>query len=85
MPLSIKDPEADRLAREVARLTGETITQAVVTSLRERLKSVERSPAEIEATVEDAMEIVRHAASLPVLDNRSADEILGYDEIGLPR
>lgn len=85
MPLSIKDPEADRLAREVARITGETITQAVVTSLRERLKKVERTPAEIEAIVEDAMEIVRHAASLPVLDNRSADEILGYDEIGLPR
>jgi antitoxin VapB len=85
MPLSIKDPEADRLAREVARITGETITQAVVISLRERLAKVERSPAEIEAIVEDAMAVVRHAGSLPVLDNRSADEILGYDEIGLPR
>jgi antitoxin VapB len=85
VPLSIKDPEADRLAREVARITGETITQAVVTSLRERLAKVERTPAEIEAIVEDAMAIVRHAGSLPVLDSRSADEILGYDEIGLPR
>ena len=85
MPLSIKDPEADRLAREVARITGETITQAVVTSLRERLAKVERTPAEIDAIVEDAMEIVRHAASLPVLDDRTADEIIGYDEFGLPR
>jgi hypothetical protein len=31
------------------------------------------------------MAIVRHFDSLPVLDHRSADEILGYDEIGLPR
>jgi antitoxin VapB len=85
MPLSIKDPEADRLAREVARITGETITQAVVTSLRERLAKVERTPAEIDAIVEDAMAIVRHAASLPVLDDRTADEIIGYDEFGLPR
>jgi antitoxin VapB len=85
MALSIKDPEADRLAREVARITGETITQAVVTSLRERLAKVERTPAEIDAIVEDAMAIVRHAASLPVLDDRTADEIIGYDEFGLPR
>lgn len=85
MALSIKDPEADRLAREVARITGETITQAVVTSLRERLAKVERTPAEIDAIVEDAMAIVRHAASLPVLDARTADEIIGYDEFGLPR
>lgn len=37
MALSIKDPEADRLARELARRTGESLTEAVVRSLRERL------------------------------------------------
>ncbi|MCP4698010.1 MAG: hypothetical protein GY862_14325 [Gammaproteobacteria bacterium] len=31
---------------------------------------------------EDAMRIARHCASLPVLDNRSADEIPGYNEHG---
>jgi antitoxin VapB len=37
MALSIKTDDADRLARALARLTGETMTQAVTTALRERL------------------------------------------------
>ena len=37
MALSIKDDEADQLARALAKLTGETITRAVTTALRERL------------------------------------------------
>jgi antitoxin VapB len=84
MPLSIKDPEADRLARAVAAKTGETITQAVVTSLRERLAREDRKSADNEALLEEVLEIGRHCASLPILDKRSADEILGYDEHGLP-
>jgi antitoxin VapB len=46
MPLSIKTAEADQLARSLARLTGETMTQAVTTALRERLERerVRRSP-----------------------------------------
>ena len=35
--------------------------------------------------VEDVMDIGRHCASLPLLDGRRPDEILGYDENGLPR
>ena len=38
MPLSIKDPDADRLARALARRTGETLSEAVITALRERLE-----------------------------------------------
>jgi len=37
MALSIKTDEADRLARTFAKLTGETMTEAVTTALRERL------------------------------------------------
>lgn len=84
MPLSIKDPEADRLARAVATATGETITQAVVTALRERLAREERKRADNDALLEEVLEIGRHCASLPIQDKRSADEILGYDEHGLP-
>jgi hypothetical protein len=40
MPLSIKDPEADRLARALARRTGETLTEAAINALRERLERV---------------------------------------------
>jgi antitoxin VapB len=43
MALSIKTDEADRLARELARLTGETMTQAVTTALRERLDNLRRA------------------------------------------
>jgi antitoxin VapB len=83
MPLSIKDTEADRLARELAKRTGETITQVVVKALRERLAREERKPDD-DQMVEDVMEIARHFSSLPVLDPRSDDAILGYDEHGLP-
>jgi antitoxin VapB len=85
MPLSIKDPEADRLARAVAQRTGETLTQAVIIALRERLAREERKEQAIESLVEDIMEIGRHCASLPLLDARSADDIIGYDKNGLPR
>jgi antitoxin VapB len=85
MPLSIKDPTADRLARALAQRTGETITEAVVTALRERLEREERKNQAVESLVEDVMEIGRHCAALPLLDKRPPDEILGYDENGLPR
>ena len=85
MALIIKDPEADRLAREVAARTGETLTQVVIGALRDRLARRDRTQAEIEDRVADAMEIGRHFASLPLLDGRTPDEILGYDESGLPR
>ena len=42
MALSIKHDEADRLARALARETGESLTEAVVTALRERLGRVRR-------------------------------------------
>jgi antitoxin VapB len=84
MPLSIKDPEADELARKLARSTGETITQAVITALRERLAREQRKDEAVESLVEDIMAIGRHCASLTLLDRRSPDEIIGYDENGLP-
>ena len=84
MALSLKDPETDSLARQVARLTGESLTEAVRGALRlrlrdEQLKRGERpwDEAKIDALIE------RYNA-LPVFDNRTDDEILGYDENGLP-
>jgi len=85
MPLSIKDPEADQLARTLTQRTGETITQAVITALRERLAREQRKDETIENLVEEIMGIGKHCAALPLLDGRSADEIIGYDERGLPQ
>lgn len=85
MALSIRDPETDRLARELAALTGETMTQAIRTAIAERLER-ERGArrAEIERKKRGIEEIQRRVLALPVLDERSDDEILGYDEDGLP-
>jgi antitoxin VapB len=85
MTLSIKDPEADRLARALAQRTGETMTQAVVNALRERLTREERKEQAVEGLVEEVMDIGRHCASLPLLDARHPDDIISYDENGLPR
>jgi antitoxin VapB len=84
MALSLKDPEADRLAREVARRTGETLTGAIVTALRERLARLRRAPQR-RPLREVLREIARRCAALPTIDHRSDDEILGYDDRGLPR
>lgn len=83
MALSIKDPEADRLAREVAKATGETLTAAVIQSLRERLARVRRVRGR--PLREEILKIGRRCAALPRRDQRSDEEILGYDERGLPR
>jgi antitoxin VapB len=83
MALSIKDPEADRLARELADRTGETLTEAVVKSLRERV-ATEKARSAPTRLAEALGEIGRRCATLPVIDERSPEEILGYDEDGLP-
>ncbi len=84
MALNIKHPEADRLARELAVATGETLTTAVLHALRERLERQKRASTTLRA--KDVLREVRLRLSrYPVLDPRTADEILGYDDRGLPR
>jgi antitoxin VapB len=84
MPLSIKNGETERLARQVARETGESLTEAIQKALEERwerLKARRRNHV-LASQVED---LLRRVDSLPTLDSRSDDEILGYDEQGMPR
>jgi len=83
MALSIKDPEADRLARELSRLTGESITRAVVLALRQQVAQ-HRRRAQTSTRHEKLRALRESMRSLPVLDQRSADEILGYGDTGLP-
>ena len=85
MALSIKDPEADRLARELAEATGESLTEAVTNALRERLRIVRPDTRTPEQFAADVNAIVEQYSRLAVVDDRSADEIIGYDERGLPR
>lgn len=84
MALSIKSIEVERMAREVASKTGESITGAIQKALEERLDRLkqERRNQILTGQLE---EILRRVDQLPVLDSRTADEMLGYDDHGLPR
>ncbi len=84
MALNIRNIEAERLADELARRTGETKTEAVIKALRDRLARVRRQRPR-RRLADDLAEIARRCAALPVVDARSPDEILGYDDNGLPR
>lgn len=81
--LNIKDSTADRLARELASTTGESITTAVTVAVRERLDRL-RGAAPAALREEELLRIARQAAARPEQDQRSAEEILGYDAHGLP-
>lgn len=81
MALSIKNDRAERLARQVAKETGESLTLAVLHSLEERLEKLKgrRTAPDL---VETILSISARCGALPDLDDRSADAILGYDEHG---
>jgi antitoxin VapB len=84
MALNIRNSEAEKLAETLARLTGETKTEAVTQALRDRLARLRRERTR-RRLADELDEIARHCAQLPVRDSRTPDEILGYDESGLPR
>lgn len=81
--LNIKNPEANKLARALAEQTGETITQVVIEALREKLLRIQgkRAPLELK---ESLLAIGQRCARLPDRDQRSPEDIVGYNENGLP-
>ena len=83
MALNIKDPETDLYARRLAALTGRSITEAVKLAVKEQVAREERRQGK--ASWEEIQALIERAASRPVLDDRTEDEILGYDEHGIPR
>jgi antitoxin VapB len=80
--LYIKNPAAHRLARQLSKHKGVTLTDAVIGALEDQLNAAKK-PKPIDRKKIDAL--LGKMRALPVLDTRSADEILGYDEFGLPR
>jgi len=83
MPLSIRNPRAEQLAREVAALSKENLTQVIIHSLEERLERLQGRRTSIDIA-EEIMKISRRCSSLPDQDTRTADEILDYNQIGIP-
>jgi antitoxin VapB len=82
MSLNIKAPRVHDLARQLAERRGTTLTSAVEEALEAALAREGRPAGRVRVRL-DA--IARHCAGLPRLDHRTADEILDYDERGLPR
>lgn len=86
VPLNIKDEDTHRAARELARIRGTTITNAVAAAVQEALtRERERRSLSQADLVTVLDEIALHCAGLPVADARSPEEIIGYDRDGLPR
>ncbi|MBX3331450.1 MAG: type II toxin-antitoxin system VapB family antitoxin [Nitrospira sp.] len=82
MALNIRNRQAEQLATMIADLTGESKTEAVRKALAERLANLKRRRTR-RRLADELDEIAEHCASLPVLDRRSADEILSYDDRGI--
>ena len=82
MPLSIRNPKAESLAREVAAESGESLTQAVIRALEDRLQRLKgrRSAGDL---AEDILAVSRRCRALPDQDVRTPDEILGYGQDGV--
>lgn len=83
MALNIKSDEAHRLAKELAEVRGTTLTEAVTDALAASLEA-EPGDLEPELLAAEVAEIQRFVASLPDQDPRTPEEVLGYDEQGLP-
>ena len=84
MALSIQNSKAEKLAREVAAQSGETITQAITRALEERLERM-RGRRTVSDTAAEILKISKRFSQLPDRDVRMPEEILGYDEMGVPR
>ena len=82
MILNIKNQDTHRKAKELARLAGETMTEAVDKAVSERLERL-RKKRNTKAVAQQLLEIGRRCSRLPVLDDRSPEEML-YDDRGLP-
>jgi antitoxin VapB len=83
MALTIKHPEADVLARKLAKVTGLSLTDAILKALREQLER-ETGKSRVNGLGDDLRSISDRCAALPDLDLHSPEELLGFDEYGLP-
>ncbi len=83
MPLSIRNETAEKLARTVAGETGESLTEAIIIALEERLERLRgrKSPLDLKSRI---LAISARCSRLPDQDQRNPDEILNYGQHGEP-
>lgn len=85
MGLNIKNPETEKLIRELAQLRGQGITEVLTDVIGREVERERRKPApnDLEARRRRIDKIVEEYNRLPLRDDRTADEIIGYNENGL--
>lgn len=83
MTISIRNPEAEQLARELAASSNQTLTEVVLEALR-GYRQQQNEQQQRPDLAKRLLAIGAHCAHLPDRDTRSADDIMGYDEHGLP-
>jgi antitoxin VapB len=83
MGMNIKSDVTHRRAKELARMTGESIAEAVDRAVTERLERLRRQRNR-KALGAKLLKLGEQCSRLPVIDERSVEEML-YDENGLPR
>jgi antitoxin VapB len=85
MSMNIKDQETHDMARELAKLTGQSLNEAVKIALQNELKRAKVTQVKkVRPSAERLDEIALRCAALPDLDTRTPEEIIGYNEHGLP-
>ena len=82
MALSLKNAELEKLARRRARRRGETLSDAILSALQESERSAARMANKV--TAGEILRLAGEFGKLPMLSARSEEEILGYDEHGIP-
>jgi antitoxin VapB len=84
MPLNIKNEDAHRLARKLASLTNSSITEAVTAALQDAVEKAQSRVCYTEQRLVASLdEIAELCSELEILDARTAEEILGYNERGV--
>jgi antitoxin VapB len=84
MPISIKREDTVRLARALKQQTGKPMARVIHEALEDRLQRLNQGGPDPERRLAEMRAISRRIAKLPNRDTRPADEIIGYDENGLP-
>ena len=79
MALSIRNPLAEKLAKQVSKESGKNVTQSIIHALEEKLEKIHgrRSVPDI---IEEIIEISKRCSNLPDKDSRTPEEILGYNK-----
>ena len=82
MALSIRNPYAEQLARQVSAITKENITQTIIKALENRLENLKGKKTIVDVE-QQILTISQRCSSLPDRDNRTDEEILGYNKDGV--